>query len=286
MREDSLVSIIIPAYNSAAYIREAIGSARTQTYQNIEIIVVDDGSTDNLKKILTPYITKGLIRYFYEGNKGLAAARNFGMRNAKGNYIAFLDADDIFLSGKIETQVKYLETHPECDVSYCDIWHFYEDSGAQNVSLRYNYYSGDEVFPNLLKKNFINPLTVVMRSSLVGRFGFFNEQFRRSEDWEYWVRLSWRGARFCFLPEKLARYRIRRTSMSYDWRSEVERKRKELEIFRWLRSEMSPQELRRFHIRKVLLIHWLKLLYAQGGDKVKMLRAIHLWLQRKRLASA
>ncbi len=284
--QESLASVIIPVYNGISYICDAIESAVKQTYKNIEIIVVDDGSTDGLKEVLAPYIKRGTIRYFYEENKGLAAARNTGIKNAKGEYIAFLDADDVFLPEKVERQVTYLTEHPECDISYSDIWHFYEESPERNMSLQYVYYSGSEVFPRLLKKNFINPLTVVMRRSVTERFGLFNEDFRRSEDWEYWIRLSWLGARFCFLPEKLARYRMRRASLSYDWKSEVQRKRKELDIFLWLRSRMPRQARRNYRLGSIVLLHRLRLLYALAGDRVKLLRMFHSWLQRKRLGSA
>ena len=108
-----LVSIIIPAYNVEKYVQEAIDSALSQIYKDIEIIVVDDGSTDNTKKVLNPYIKKGQIHYIYQENKGLSSARNTGIRAAKGGYIAFLDSDDLFLPEKMQRQVDFLEKHQE-----------------------------------------------------------------------------------------------------------------------------------------------------------------------------
>jgi len=284
--ENSLVSIIIPTFNGELYVRDAVDSALSQTYKNIEVIVVNDGSTDNTRSVLSSYIESGKIKYFFQENMGLAGARNAGIKSANGKYIAFLDSDDIFLPAKIEKQIAYLDEHKECDVSYCDIWHFFEETPEEKLSLNYVYCSGSEVFSRLLKKNFINPLTIIMRRSVYERFGGFNESFKRSEDWEYWIRLSWRGVNFCFLPEKLARYRMRASSLSYSWESEVQRKQKELDIFLWLFKQMSKQEKRKYNMRFVVLYHWAKLLYAKLGNKSSLLRKIHSWLQKKRLKSA
>ena len=281
----ALVSVIIPAFNAEKHIKETIDSALNQTYGNIEVIVVDDGSTDNTRSILNSYIDSGKIKYIFQENDGLAGARNVGMKNAIGKYISFLDSDDIFLPAKIEKQVSCLDAHKECDVSYCDIWHFFEKTPEEKLSLNYVYYSGSEVFSRLLKKNFINPLTIVMRRSVYERFGGFNESFKRSEDWEYWIRLSWQGASFCFLNERLANYRMRRLSLSYNWESEIQRKQKELDIFLWLSSKMNKDEKKKYHMRFIVLYHWTKLLYAKLGNKLLLLRKIHLWLQKKRLKS-
>ena len=107
-----LVSIVIPVYNGALYIRDAIESALGQTYKNIEIIVVDDGSTDNLEETLAPYVKQKKVRYFHRENKGLSAARNTGIKESRGEYVALLDADDIFLPQKIGTQIECLKKHP------------------------------------------------------------------------------------------------------------------------------------------------------------------------------
>jgi len=281
--KDSLVSIIIPVFNTGKYIKEAVDSALRQNYKNKEIIVVDDGSTDNTKSILSPYINENKIKYIYQENKGLAGARNTGIKAAKGDFIAFLDSDDIFLPNKIERQVEFLENHHDCDICYCDIWHFYDGEPNKLMKLDYKYYSGNEVFKNLLKKNFINPLTVVMRRSVVNKYGVFNESFRRTEDWEYWIRLAWQGVKFCFLPEVLAKYRMRKDSLAFNWNSEIQRKELQLKTFINLNNAMSFVERKRYGMRKIILYHKLKFLYAKLSIFLWPLKKYQIWLQRRRL---
>ena len=115
-KENPLVSVIIPAYNVAPYVAAAIDSVLAQTYQPIEIIVVEGNSKDGTRAVLEPYIEKKLITYLHQEGKGLSNARNIGIRQAKGEFVALLDADDIFLPEKIEKQVGYLIAHPDCDV--------------------------------------------------------------------------------------------------------------------------------------------------------------------------
>ncbi len=278
-----LVSIIIPAYNGEAYIAEAIDSALKQTYPHCEIIIVDDGSTDGTSEAVKPFLKNKNVRYVYQKNKGLAAARNTGIAHAQGIYIAFLDSDDIFLPTKIERQVAFLKTHPECDISYCDLWHFYEETPSELLSLKYTFYSREKVFPELLKKNFINPLSVVMRRLSVEPFGWFNESYRRSEDWELWVRLGFECLSFCFLDEKLAKYRMCKGSLSYGSESEVERKKTTLRIFQELKDRMTLEEREDYKMNHIVMRHYLKLLYAKWERILPPLRLFHTWLQRRRL---
>ncbi len=278
-----LVSIVIPAYNAAAYVRDAVDSALAQTYAEKEVIVVDDGSTDGTAKVLAPYRDAGVIVYIHQENKGLSAARNAGIRAAKGEFVALLDADDIFLPNKIERQAAYLLAHPECGVCYCDIYHFYEEEPDKMLKLDYCYYSGDEVLPHLLRMNFINPLSVVLRKSEIDRVGLFDESYRRSEDWEYWMRLVRHGVRFEHLPEILAKYRMRKASMSYDWRSEIQRKRMTLRIMEEVNGGMTPAERKKYNLPAILRINRVKLWYAYAGTYFPPLQWLPRWRQKNRL---
>lgn len=283
MSSKNLVSVIIPAYNAAAYVKEAVDSAIAQTYPNKEVIVVDDGSTDGTRAVLEPYIKKKAIVYLHQENRGLAGARNTGVRSARGEFVALLDSDDIFLPDKLERQVGYLVAHPNCGVCYCDLWHFYDDAPGHMLKLNYIYYSGDEVFPRLLKMNFINPLSVVVRRSEINRVGLFDETYRRSEDWEYWVRLAYHGVRFCFLPETLAKYRMHKGSLSYGWSVKAAEKETVLRIFKTLRDKMSREERRRYHMQKVVWGHTMKLWLTYVGDYFPPLQWWHAWRQKRRL---
>ena len=148
-----IVSVIIPAYNVEKYIRNAIDSVLGQTYKDIEIIVVDDGSTDGTKKSLEPYIKDNKIIYLYQNNRGLSGARNSGIKTAKGEYIALLDADDLFYPSKIEKQLIYMENNKDCDFCYCDVRFFKEEEPDNILKSHYKYYSG-KVLKNLFEANF------------------------------------------------------------------------------------------------------------------------------------
>ena len=283
MKEKSLVSVIIPAYNAAPYISEAIESVIAQTYPAVEIIVVDDGSTDATKDTVHAYWKEGKIIYIYQENKGLSAARNAGIRAAQGEYIALLDSDDIFLPSKIERQVAYLESHSACDICYCDIYHFYDHEPDRLLKLQYSYYSGKDVFPHLLWKNFINPLSVVFRRSVFEQCGYFNEAMRRSEDWEYWVRAAHYGAQFHFLPEILAKYRMRKGSLTNDWHSKYLEKKLVVGIFSRLKKDMSRKERIYYHIDLVIACHALKVVYAYCVSSIYPMRLFNIWIQKQRL---
>ncbi len=122
------VSVIISTYNRSKYVTEAIVSVLNQTYKDFEIIVVDDGSTDNTKIVLKPYM--GKIKYIYKENEGCASARNVGIRNSTGEFVTFLDSDDLFERDKLEIQIKFFEDNPKVDFVYSDCCIFYEGSSA------------------------------------------------------------------------------------------------------------------------------------------------------------
>ena len=127
------VSVIIPVYNRKDFIAEAIESVLAQTYTDFEIIVVDDGSPEDMKDVLGLYLQK--IKYVYQENKGLAAARNTGIRNSSGKYVAFLDDDDLFERRKLEKQTEILETHPELGFVFSDWSYFTTNNPAEKISV-------------------------------------------------------------------------------------------------------------------------------------------------------
>jgi glycosyltransferase involved in cell wall biosynthesis len=273
MSEEGLVSIIIPAYNAADYLKEAVDSALAQTYENCEIIVVDDGSTDETKKVLEPYVEKNKIKYVYQQNKGLSGARNTGIRESTGNYVALLDADDLFLPTKIERQVDYLEKNVACDVSYCDLYHFWDGEPDKLLKLNYLYYSGKDVFPNLLARSFIAPVTVLFRRNVFERFGYFDESIRQyAEDFEFWLRLSYRGANICFLPEILAKLRLRKEGNIQS--NQPMMKLTALRVIENLYREMPPSERARYNMENYLRAYKLKTAFAylMIGDKKSALK--------------
>lgn len=227
------VSIIIPAYNASRYIQEAVDSALDQDYENLEVMVVDDGSTDKTRQILENYIGGGKIKYFFEEeNKGLAAVRNRGITFSSGELVAFLDADDIFFREKISEQVKVFLEDPGMGLSYSGLIHFTDETNKKFFIHRYNDYRPRDVFLDLLKKQFINPSTVMIRKSLLNKYGLFDESLRFSEDWDLWLRLSYNRVKFCYLDKLLTYYRIRKTDNLSSLSNEPMMKENNLVLFK------------------------------------------------------
>lgn len=265
----SLVSVVIPTYNSAAYLKEAVDSALAQTYRAVEVVVVDDGSTDGTKKILEPYIKDKKIEYVYQPNKGLAGARNTGIRAARGAYVALLDADDIFLPEKIGSQVARMEENPACDISYTDLYHFEDGEPDELKKLRYTYYSGKDVLPNLLKKSFIAPSAVMIRASTFARFGYFDEEIRQyAEDYDYWLRVASRGGEICFVPAAGVKMRVRTHGNIQGMENQPKMKIAALRVLERLRDGMSPEERRKYSLDAAVRKSKIKayLAYLLVGD--------------------
>src|SRR3989344_7351377 len=127
MTSQPKVSIIVPAYNAEKFMKDAIDSALAQTYSNIEVVVLNDGSTDGTAKIIKPYLKDKRIIYFEQSNGGVSRARNKAFELSHGDYITFLDADDIYAPTKVEEEVNFLETHLDYGVVYCRVLSSYDD---------------------------------------------------------------------------------------------------------------------------------------------------------------
>jgi glycosyltransferase involved in cell wall biosynthesis len=275
MSDQSLVSIIVPVWNAEEYIKESVDSALAQTHPNFEVIVVDDGSTDGTRNILESYAKDSRFKYVYQTNKGLAGARNTGIRESKGEYVAFLDSDDIFMPDKIKEQVDAFETHPDFGVCYSDLTHFSDSPATLSVAMRagppaptrgawrasskprefyhhrYTYPSGDILEP-LLRRQFINPLTVMVRREVIDKYGMFNESFRRSEDWELWLRWAHAGVKFYYLNKPLAYYRMRNVGNLSSIESEPTMKEKNLEFFTRFGEKLTSQEKQKYNFDKII----------------------------------
>lgn len=265
-----LVSIVIPAWNAERYVKEAVESALAQTYPRCEVIVVDDGSVDGTKNVLEPYIRDHRIIYIHQANKGLAGARNTGIRTARGAYIALLDSDDAFMPEKMERQVRALEEHAEYGACYSDLIHFTDTTPRKYFHHRYTYPSGDILEP-LLHRQFLNPLTLVVRKAVFENDGYFDESLRRSEDWELWLRWARAGVKFLYVNEQFAYYRMRTTGNLSDVQSEPAMKSKNLELFTRFGKTLTAEEWRRYQFDDILRRLKTKVVFAylMVGDKVE-----------------
>lgn len=203
-----LVSIVIPTYNNAHYLQEAIDSVLRQTYQQIELIVVDDGSIDSTKTILARY--GDTIIYVYQKNKGPSAARNKGISIAKGDYIGFLDADDVIMPQKIEMQIKLLWDKRDVGIAYC--WRrFIDEKGNALPQIGKTTVRG-KILDSLLENSLFPSSVLLFRRNVVSETGLFDEELFTGEDWDYCLRAATKGFTFDYVPEFLVNYRVHGSS--------------------------------------------------------------------------
>lgn len=210
-----LVSIIIPTYNRAGMVQQAIDSVLAQTYPNVECIVVDDGSPDATEAALQPLVQAGRIRYVRQVNAGLSAARNHGLRLARGAYISFLDDDDLYEPHKLARQVEYLDAHPEAMLVHCWFTKFNEHS--PDIGLRKTDWFQGWLYPQILTywSMLIATPCLLFRREIFDTVGVLNEHLRAAEDLDMWRRIA-RKFPFHLVPESLVRIRQQAVSMSSD----------------------------------------------------------------------
>lgn len=209
-----LVSVIIPAYNAVPFLREAVDSARKQTFGDIEIIVIDDASKDGTVALAQELAAAdSRIRTLrHEVNQGLAATRNTGMRAAVGDWVAFLDADDVFLPGKIDAQLKLASAG--VNLLYTNYWHW---DGASDLRMGYRlerHMPDGPAGRELIQANRFCPSTVMLPRKLALEVGGFNPKLRAIEDWDMWLRIAERGLNARGVWEPQLRYRVWPGNMS------------------------------------------------------------------------
>ena len=200
------VSVVIPAFNCGDYIVEAIASVVAQDYPDIEIVVVDDGSSDDTAAKVTSAFPE--VLYIRQENAGSAIARNRGILASSGELVAFLDADDLWLPGKLDKQVRYLMEHPEVSLVYTDFSRSadVEHDISSRLATRKFWTQGSE-FLSLLRQNFLHTSSVILRRKILADSGIFDPKFRNAQDWDLWIRVGEVG-RFALIDEVLTRYRL------------------------------------------------------------------------------
>lgn len=184
-----LVSVIIPTYNRCAMLEKAVQSVLSQNFRNFELIVVDDGSKDQTKKIMQKYTS---VRYFYKQNGGVASARNFGIKKAEGDLIAWLDDDDYFLPEKLQKQVDFFKKNPRIGLVYTG--HSMVDSTATQVKKTYfvppHIKNLETTRKLLLRQCFFANSTVMMKKECFERTGLFDEGLSHTVDYDMWLRTA------------------------------------------------------------------------------------------------
>ncbi|MBN1870653.1 MAG: glycosyltransferase [Candidatus Omnitrophica bacterium] len=204
--------MIIPIFNGVPYIRGAVESVLNQTFKDFEIIVVDDGSTDDTKALLEPWIRDKKIRYVYQDNKGLAGARNTGIKLAKGKYLKFLDCDDLLYPEQLERQVAHLKDKPDNVISTTDFDLEFENKNKRQILLRLK----DPQLAQFIEGNPCPAHTILARRDLIERAGGFDESLLSHEDTDLWSRIIIRGGRFEKIDYTGCCYRILESGLSAD----------------------------------------------------------------------
>jgi len=205
------ISVIVPVFNGERYIRDALDSIFEQEYSPLEVVVVDDGSTDNLATVLSVEFPS--LRYHYQKHGGLSAARNAGIRLASGRWIGFLDADDLWAPGKLKSQVKYLAAHTELDAVFGHIQQFYTPEEEEKVRQAYRY--SREVLPGF------DPDTMLIAAKAIRRIGAFDEKVKMGEFLDWFARAQEAALVYAMLPEVLAFRRIHVSNVSITRRNET-----------------------------------------------------------------
>ena len=193
------VSVIIPTYNRLPMLKEAIHSVLKQDFEDFELIVVDDRSTDGTAEEIKGF--GGRVKLFQlSENRGVSTARNHGILHAKGKYVAFLDSDDLWVKGKLRTQVTFLDENPHYPLCYTDeIW--IRRGKRVNPMVKHAKYSG-WIFEKCLPLCIISPSSAMMRKTLFSKAGLFDEALPVCEDYDFWLRVSARFPIF-FINKKL-----------------------------------------------------------------------------------
>jgi glycosyltransferase involved in cell wall biosynthesis len=208
----SKISVIIPAYNCAKTIKQTIESVLNQSLTDFELLVINDGSTDSTLDIIVSKIKDGRIKVFSYTNAGANVSRNRGINHAVGEFISFLDADDIWTPDKLATQLQALEENPTTKVAYS--WTDYIDENGKFVHSGTHISLNGNVYEQLLVKNFLengsNPL--ISKDALLA-VGGFDESLVAGQDWDMWLRLA-REFNFVAVPKVQILYRISANSLS------------------------------------------------------------------------
>lgn len=213
-----LVSIIIPSYNYGHYLTYAVDSALNQQHKNIEVLIIDDGSTDQTKEVASRYLDLPCVQYIYQKNAGLSAARNKGLSLAKGEFIQFLDADDVLGPDSIEAGVKLLQSTPSAPASVCANKLFTDT--IENCSKKSWKWPTEGGMGELLCfRNIAPPHAFLSRKALIDQIEPFDTTLKACEDYDFWFRLFSRFGEPAAL-DALVYYRRHATSMSANLRQQ------------------------------------------------------------------
>lgn len=209
-----LVSVVIPAYNCAGYIAQAVQSVFAQSFTDFEVIIVNDGSPDTAELEVALRSFESRICYLKQASKGPAAARNTGIRHAQGKYVAFLDGDDYWSAEHLAKQIALLEHQPGVELAYCDCL-LIKDEKIYTRAFELQPQAKHVSFESLLTEDSaISTSSTVVSRAAIGDAGLFDENFIRCEDFDMWLRMAYRGVRMVYHPDAEVFHRMNSAGLS------------------------------------------------------------------------
>lgn len=227
------VSVNIPTFNNEKYISETIESVLKQTYNDYELIIIDDGSTDKTAEIIKKYKDER-IKYYFQKNKGIGAARNAAIEKSSGEYIAFLDHDDLWFPKKLEKQMFLFESKPELGLVFCGTIFFNDKEDLYNIYNKYKPPRG-MIFKELFHRYFLSLETVVIKKKVLDDIGLFCSHMMMVEEYDLFLRISYKYP-IDYIDEPLAKYRIH--EKNYSWGKEFQGIKEEMEVIERLRASI------------------------------------------------
>jgi len=205
MNMNPLVSIVITTYNYADYLRTCLDSVLVQTYENYEIIVINDGSTDHTDEVIAPYLKNERIKYIKQKNAGQTVAKNNGIRQSSGDFIAFLDADDYWMAEKLKKQLSLFATDQELGVVYTLASWVDENDNPRKINAPKPHRGW--ITNNMIIDNFVPFSSALVKKECFDKAGNFDESLDMGIDWELWLRIS-KYFKFAYVDERLIAYRV------------------------------------------------------------------------------
>jgi glycosyltransferase involved in cell wall biosynthesis len=244
---------------------KAIDSALNQTYKDIEIIVIDDGSSDNTQELLVQKY-RDKIRYFYQENRGVACARNAGIQESRGEYIAFLDSDDTWMPAKLDAQMKIFQSDTDVGLVYCG----YTTLDMQGEILgQVKPACKGVIYYDLILGNQMGTSSVVIKRECVERVGFFQSRYSPAEDYEYWIRIS-KKYKVDFIEDPLVQYIVHDKGLSQNSR-EMEQAVINILNDQWKESQLDEDLKHRSYSNNCVNLAWS---YYRAGDCVSFSRLL------------
>jgi len=274
------VSVNIPCFNSAKFIKETIESVLAQTYTDFELIVMDDGSTDGTGGVVSSF-GDPRIRYFYKDNEGLSETRNRAILESKGEYIAFLDHDDIWLPEKLKEQVEFFDSRKDHALIFSDSY-----VSVSGVRQKITYFERCRpkrgfIFEDLLlsDSNFIPLPTVMMRRDIFEKIGYFKKEFRIGEEYELFLRAA-DAYKFDYIEKPLAEYRMHDNNTSLRKDIFIKEAFEILSIWKKAKPEFYEKKSLEFRKKEARLLAEAANFYALNLEKAEAIKNFSLSLKR------